>query len=168
MGTDINALVQVRVGGTWVTVVLNPCDGTRNYRTFGILAGVRGSDAIASPRGLPSDFQVDQKQDPYLQTERTKSYWMGSHSHSYLTLAEIQAYCKPRLVTEGFVSEGTYLSWKNPGSEEPRSHYPQVSGSACVTMSTSNTVLKNMGRRKTFIFGCNGKVFWKELISHHY
>jgi hypothetical protein len=138
MGTDIHAVIQVLIAGSWVTVALNPANGERHYQTFAILAGVRGRGdlpPIALPRGLPADFPVDEEKYHTLppQPERAPLYWMGSHSYSYLTLAELQKYAKPRLVNTGYVSEEGYWRWNK--NSEPTSYYPRVAGSQVVTMT---------------------------------
>lgn len=59
-------------------VVLEGFDPGRNYRLFSILADVRNSwdiEPIAEPRGLPEDTTCD--------------FWLGDHSHSWLSLREL-------------------------------------------------------------------------------
>lgn len=58
----------------------------RNYNLFGILAGVRRYDAhpVAEPRGVPDDASAEYR--------AIVNRWNGDgHSHSWLTLAELQA-----------------------------------------------------------------------------
>ena len=100
MGADIHAVVQVRDGDTW-KIVNTPAEmldcgeapwELRNYTLFGVLAGVRDHDVtpIAEPRGLPDDLEIDpdsDRADPCL-----GGHWLGEHSHSWVTVAELAAY----------------------------------------------------------------------------
>lgn len=107
MGCDIHAVVQRRTGDTWETVtppetMLGQYEKLpfeiRNYTLFGILAGVRSNEfpVIAEPRGIPADAGATYGTgDPeiavsYLADDDKK--WLGEHSHSWLTTAEIAAY----------------------------------------------------------------------------
>lgn len=59
--------------------------GWRSYRVFGFLAGVRnysGVPSISEPRGLPDDLKCDQHAEP----------WLGDHSFSWLSVAELLAF----------------------------------------------------------------------------
>lgn len=94
MGCDIHSVAQVHKDGQWRTVAHRLGEDDRNYDTFAVYANVRngmgfaGCDTgegwriIAEPRGLPNDFDVWE--------ESHHGTWMGDHSHSWLTLAEIQ------------------------------------------------------------------------------
>jgi hypothetical protein len=117
MGT----VVQVRVNDKWVTVALDPTNAERSYRTFTVLAGVRGRGdlpPIAQPRGLPIDFAVDEGHYHSLPQELHAPgcrpclrWWMGSHTYSWLTLAEMKTYARPRLVNSAYVSQEGYWRW---------------------------------------------------------
>lgn len=118
MGADIHLVTQVRQpDGTWQdaepfwpcgpcrsTGTYNPerpgqcpwCDGkgTRNdyddryYAVFAILADVRNREDVkplAEPRGLPADFEVV-NDGGHIEHD---GKWMGDHSHSWFTLAEL-------------------------------------------------------------------------------
>lgn len=101
MGADIHAVVQVRKDDRWETVpppadlldkYSEPPWEERSYVAFGILAGVRDRDVqpIAEPRGLPEDVDIDEDADsagPMLDGR-----WLGEHSHSWVTAAELSAY----------------------------------------------------------------------------
>lgn len=69
----------------------------RSYRVFSILADVRNYDdiePIARPRGLPADFtlgDVDEDGEPVGGEKYHAGVWMGDHSFSWLTLAELRA-----------------------------------------------------------------------------
>jgi hypothetical protein len=68
----------------WTLVQDEWCDD-RNYRLFGILAGVRTSPKegpIVEPRGFPDDAS-DDLSDNY------KSWGLDAHSASYITLTEL-------------------------------------------------------------------------------
>lgn len=60
---------------------------TRDYQLFGILAGVRGGHfpSISPPKGIPSDLSYQTMGD-------VLRWGTGGHSHSYLTLEELEAY----------------------------------------------------------------------------
>ena len=118
MGCDIHLAVEVRTDGRWQRVLPPPeardpwyveeaalgktwaialVDKTwysdRNYELFSILAGVRGNqEPIDEPRGLPGDMSPEVAA---LQGYMPDDISLGDHSHSWLTLAELQAYPWP-------------------------------------------------------------------------
>lgn len=77
---------------------------TRSYLTFSHLAGVRNYEdviPIDKPRGLPDDMSelLQRVSRDYLSTDEcdaiTEEYgesWLGDHSHSWLTLTELDAH----------------------------------------------------------------------------
>lgn len=82
MGCDIHAHFEIKIAGRWEHYTTP--DIGRNYKLFERMAGVRGDprEAIASPRGLPSELSAVTKLD----VER----WFGdAHSCSWLSAAEI-------------------------------------------------------------------------------
>lgn len=117
MGCDIHLYVERKVDGKWISADKWTPDPYveedeeprmtvdyddrfykgRNYDLFGILADVRngrgfagivtgdGFKPIAMPKGLPSDVTPEVKAD-------FDRWGSDGHSHSYLTLAELQAY----------------------------------------------------------------------------
>lgn len=91
MGCDIHTVLQVKKRAKWETVATDIFTG-RNYALFSVLAGVRGGEEpIATPRGYPAGFEV-MDDDCHRVTDAggfIDSYWMGDHSHSWLTVAEI-------------------------------------------------------------------------------
>lgn len=129
MGTDIHMLVERKVDGNWESAdKWSKCEYTgkqvvaygdqifkdRNYALFSILAGVRngygfaGTDTgdevtpISEPRGVPDDISPDGAE-----------MWIGDHSHSWLTLAEIMAYDWTQTATRrGVVTASQYYLWK--------------------------------------------------------
>lgn len=107
MGCDIHSVAQVKKNGVWETVCLHVAGDDRDYVTFGILAHVRSvppEGPISEPKGYPADFRSDVNNehpvpatvaaDDYWATRLASepSIWMGEHSHSWLTLAEIEEY----------------------------------------------------------------------------
>ena len=57
-------------------------DYPRNYTLFATLAGVRGDEPIAYPKGIPEDCSPEYK--------KLCDDWDGDgHSHSYFTLSEL-------------------------------------------------------------------------------
>lgn len=102
MGCDIHGRVQIKrwsEQSDWTDLMEIPRD--RNYALFSRLAGVRscGDDdpVIAQPRGLPGDFDTDMNYDHeihhgYGDDACIEKYWMGDHSHSWLSLEEMTAW----------------------------------------------------------------------------
>ena len=110
MGCDIHGVLQRKEDGKWITYA----EGwpNRNYRFFGLLANVRNGygpagvetgDAIkpiAEPRGLPKGYKwgdhvnlpenfrwfFDGMREYH---EKEKRYWLGDHSWSFVTGAEL-------------------------------------------------------------------------------
>ena len=109
----------------------------RNYRLFVVLAGVpnwylnwTNISPIAKPRGLPSDFALENANPRILRwlpwsfsrdyvhrmtTDDKRIIWMGDHSHSWLTGDEILAWAKKtanfNFVETGIVTRAVYESW---------------------------------------------------------
>lgn len=54
----------------------------RNYTLFATLAGVRGDNPIANPRGIPEDCSLEYK-------KMCDDWGDDGHSHSYFTLREL-------------------------------------------------------------------------------
>jgi len=101
VGTDIHAVAEVFRNDAWhLSDAVIPDD--RNYVSFAILADVRngygfgGFDSgdrvkpISEPRGLPEDLSAELR--ARLEGDSPYSIWLGEHSFSWLTLAELQAY----------------------------------------------------------------------------
>ena len=99
MGCDVHMILQRKEKGNWVDKEILDIDS--NYYLFGVLAGIRGSaKPIAEPRGLPADFTL---KDYHYKTNLValtdwwdngdeRGFFMGDHSHSWLTLHEINKY----------------------------------------------------------------------------
>ncbi len=106
MGTDIHSIAQVRRNtpstAQWETVAVSICGDPRGYNTFAMLANVRngtgfagiktsnGFPVIHEQRGLPEDLEVE---DDNVKVELGTTYWLGDHSHSWCTLAELRKFC---------------------------------------------------------------------------
>jgi len=79
--------------------------GWRNYSVFGFLAGVRNySDVkpISAPRGLPVDVKAPDVDD---------FDWLGDHSHSWLSVAELEAFDYDALVEDRRYTGQKELPW---------------------------------------------------------
>lgn len=91
----------------------------RNYNMFAQLAGVRngvgfagiktgeGFVPISAPRGFPDGFTPPEGDGE----------WLGDHSFSWLTLAELLAYDgEQRTVNEGVIDKAVWEKWDRKGS----------------------------------------------------
>lgn len=89
MGCDIHTVVQVKAGDEWVSMEREIFDG-RSYAMFGALAGVRSyypKPAVEITHSFPDDFVIEDE-------EYHNGYWMGEHSHGYVTLENLQKWMK--------------------------------------------------------------------------
>lgn len=101
MGTDIHLRVQVLRDGAWVDEPSLLDHGTpedRNYRTFALLADVRNGEGFASSkthepvrpwfagRGLPAGVSPE----PTSADPDSCDGWLGEHSFTWATLAELR------------------------------------------------------------------------------
>lgn len=119
MGCDIHSVAQVCKNGQWQTVSTDVGGGGRSYRTFGHLASVRDrpTPSMGDPKGWPNDFifEQDDTGSKYININGTQ-YWLGEHSFSWHSLADIQAHIKElqkpkhQIKVTGFLDEETYLS----------------------------------------------------------
>lgn len=100
MGCDIHPYAEVLTDSGWKKADVEvPSD--RNYWAFSLLAGVRngagfaGSDTgkpvtpISEPRGLPEDTSIADSDDDDF--DSPSHVWLGDHSYSWVTLAELMA-----------------------------------------------------------------------------
>lgn len=100
MGCDIHIVAEVHKNGVWeLSDVQVPDD--RNYCTFAILADVRNGVGFAGvktggylppisfPRGIPKDASSGVHA---IWNDEVDDFWLGDHSHSWLTLQELLAY----------------------------------------------------------------------------
>lgn len=142
MGCDIHFYVEVKnTNGAWESAhqLQTDEDGYtsvpypdrfytgRNYDLFAMLADVRngrgfagidtgdGFKPIDKPRGVPSDASDVYKAE-------VKRWHGDGHSHSYFTLAEMQAYDwqGQKTNTRGVVSAAEYVRWKKSGDVFPQ------------------------------------------------
>lgn len=93
----------------------------RNYDLFAMLADVRngrgfagiktgeGFNPIAEPKGLPDDASKQMK-------KAAEDYGEDGHSHSYLTLAELEKYDWDQVTQhQGYVTSYEYEEWVEKG-----------------------------------------------------
>ena len=105
----------------------------RNYRLFGVLANVRNGFGFAGiktgdpvipitmPRGIPKDACPE-----YL--SEVESWGVDGHSHSWLTLNDLNSYPWKSAKKLGFVPLETYHEWKASGGGNPHEYCGDVSG----------------------------------------
>jgi len=169
MGTDIHAVVQRRKNGQWITYA----EGyeSRNYDVFSILADVRnghgfagcktgdGFKPISAPKGIPTDLvyvgnptypsvAVDGGFRPFPgsyrdQYKEEKTYNLGDHSHSWLTLDELLSIDMGSVVKKfGCVSAPDFEKigdyFKKYRHEPKCSYFGGVSGPNTITMEESD------------------------------
>ncbi|MBC2174791.1 hypothetical protein [Listeria booriae] len=128
MGCDIHAFVEVKnkKSGKWNTYL--EADGGlpeyigRNYDLYAILANVRngygfagidtgdGFECISKPRGVPFDAS-----ETYL--SQVEEWGSDGHSHSFLTLAELQSFDWEGKKTNhrGYLRQRDYKHYKETG-----------------------------------------------------
>lgn len=116
--------------------------GSRNYALFAMLAGVRnGYDIrlVAEPRGLPADMSPElcrladeAAQEQMTSVERDTQYerlratygagWLGDHSYSWLTLAELLGYDWEQTAQyDGVITLYALKAWRAAGTNGPSS-----------------------------------------------
>jgi len=130
MGTDIHAVAQAKKDGKWVDVSCN-WEQNRHYMLFAWLGNVRNGYGFAgvithapitplsNKRGFPMDFQVDgEMHGGGLAAEPDKwgdyehsGFWMGYHSYSYVTGAEVLSAHKAPVERTGVISIEQYNDW---------------------------------------------------------
>ena len=111
----------------------------RNYRLFAMLADVRNGDRhdggggdwvqpIADPKGVPWDASEEWKQEA--------EEWGGDmHSHSFFTLAELDAYNWGGIVfNRGYITEEQYLVLRGT-NDAPQSWSGGVGGGNILAMT---------------------------------
>lgn len=164
MGTDIHGMFQARKDGTW-TDIPSEYDQHRNYQLFAVLAGVRNGygfagtkfgdpvEPIASPRGLPEDFEMVDDDHPIQSKEVLPSwrrdskffdpgdgFWMGDHSFSWLTGEEMLAWTKkaPVVTHTGVIDRDAYEKWDKISS--PGDYCGWISGPGIVVTESPEGV----------------------------
>jgi hypothetical protein len=162
MGTDIHIAVETRGDdGTWTlvdkevksewgdyTTNENGIPDSRDYRLFGVLAGVRGkAPPITAPKGLPADMSAklsslaDATDDP----EGVPWLWLGDHSFSWLTLREILDYDWQQTTEHsGWVNGPQFEEWQRMLRWEPNppSWCGMVGGGAVVHVDAATMRMK--------------------------
>jgi hypothetical protein len=114
----------------------------RNYDLFGMLANVRngsgfagvrtgsGFEPLSEPRGLPDDTSIKNTPEESDSTPANRMQvvaaelaaekdrvWLGEHSHSHATLAELLAYDYARVIKhEGLVTADEFARWDEAGA----------------------------------------------------
>ncbi len=137
MGCDIHLTVEVRRNGAWQR---EPAPAGRDefaekyghaprwysgrhYDMFALLAGVRnynGIEPIAEPRGVPDGASPEYLAD-------AEEYGCDGHSHSWHTLADLQAYDWTKTSTHtGIANALQFMVWRADG--RPRSWCRSVLG----------------------------------------
>lgn len=122
----------------------------RNYAFFACVAGVRNGTGFAGvythepitplsePRGLPADMASTQDADEalsgqdgddYERADREGLAWLGDHSFTWATLAELQSYFRqPQVLVRGGVVELPILAEMNEITEQPKEWSGGISG----------------------------------------
>lgn len=124
------------------------CD--RNYDTFAILANVRngygfaGCDTgdgfvpIAVPRGLPADLGTENAARDGHDGYYYDGFWLGDHSHSWLTLRELLDYewMHWRTLKRGVIPWSAFVDREAAGETGPPKEYcAEIAGPGIVTLS---------------------------------
>lgn len=168
MGTDIHGVFQRydEKTSSW-EFISSEYDEDRHYQLFAVLAGVRNGrgfagvptgeavQPIAELRGLPEDLLLEEEDsiEPVLLIPREficerrrkwyaepfVEYWLGDHSHSWLTGEEMLEYRKMNqnlIVSKtGVISRETYEKWD--GSSEPEGFCGGIWGQEVITINDS-------------------------------
>lgn len=129
----------------------------RNYDVFAILADVRngrgfagvktgdGFNIISEPRGVPKDASPE-----YL--KRVEEYGVDGHSHSYHTIADLDAFDWGQKSThQGVVSPFYYKQWKEGGGTKAPAYYCGGIGGPNVVQVT-NDVMDELIANGTIVF----------------
>lgn len=99
----------------------------RNYEMFALLAGVRNSHdqkPIAEPRGMPRNASLAVRRE-------SKEWGSDGHSHSHLTLAELEAGLQGAMIRfGGRMPPSTYEAWEG---DFPSEWYASCSGRVTIS-----------------------------------
>jgi len=142
MGTDIHGRIQFRYAEDAKYKDVGEIERDRNYNVFAMLAGVRNGVGfagvktheplvpISEPRGLPDDLETLPDDDTAIaiysydfvdaEEEQVRGrYWLGDHSHSWLTLTEINAWdgWGKRLACTGILEAAEFKRIEAEGGE---------------------------------------------------
>ena len=85
MGVNVGTHLCIRQPGKELTSL---CEGPwipRNYKLYGLMAGVRGDITLFEPRGIPEDAS-----ERLLWDIRDSQHAADEHSHSWLTTGELK------------------------------------------------------------------------------
>lgn len=183
MGTDIHGVFQRHSAGAWEDIPSN-YEQNRDYQLFAVLANVRNGygfagvptgepvKPIAAQRGLPVDFvmvddshplrvleHMDPRRRKYHEEGEPVEVWMGDHSHSWLTGAEMLAWFNtaPQVVKTGILSRHTYESWDRKST--PEAYCGGVSGRDVILIN-DNEIEKNKNPKWTDI-----RCHWDSLLG---
>lgn len=151
---------------------------TRNYSVFAILANVRnghgfagvltgeGFNFISTPRGLPCDLSVEVRQ-AIDDCGEHGDLWIGDHSVSWLTLAEIDAFDWKQTTRQcGVIPMADYIQRLLVGdTSRPRSYSGGVFGDGIVVIEeTDAKLIATYGMEwpapKTYVH-----VWWESLYA---
>lgn len=159
MGTDIQGVFQRHDGRRWVDVA-SKYDYGRHYQLFAALADVRNGRGfagintgepvtpIAEPRGLPDDFEMDNASHPLASIEHMAPWrvqyrkvgeplavWMGDHTQSWLTGAEMMAWFEhaPTVTKTGILDRSEYEKWD--GTTPPQNYCGGITGPSVVLIN---------------------------------
>lgn len=172
MGCDIHMVAQFKNGDEWQTAkwpneyfgkwadaseeTVEVYDG-RNYDLFAMLASVRNGEGfagidtgngfvpISKPKGFPEGF--------VLIDGSHEDAWMGEHSFSWLSLAELEAYDWDQTTKKrGLINGHERLAMKQRGDKHPHTWCGDASGGRVrkVTLEELDAIL---GRDETPL-GC--------------
>lgn len=154
MGTDIHGVIATRefnpryVRATrWTKItdlnLVTMLD--RDYDSFAVLANVRngtgfagcktsdGFNSISEPRGLPEWLEVDESGEHIKDTD----IWLGEHSFSFVTLAELLDFdWSQEVIRRGVVPLAEYKRWSKDRTFRMEYDFPSVapreySGDVC-------------------------------------
>lgn len=113
----------------------------RNYSLFAILANVRngygfagvdtgdGFVPISEPRGLPDDLSFPREPDWSDDDAADNEPFLGDHSFSWVSLAEVLFYDYDRVTKKrGVVDSATYNEWREKGRGRPSEYCGGISG----------------------------------------
>lgn len=176
MGTDIHSVAQIRDEDGFYTVRRDIGDNPRDYNLFGILADVRNGSGFAGcdlgegfvpvgkQKGLPEDFKVDGNEDHVLPNlvpsgdpdflednkddpEELLKVWMGDHSYSWHTLAELKKYIEMfgnnKTKQRGYVTEELYLQLKGTNNE-PKDCCGGIAGKEIVSLTANEYEIRKL------------------------
>jgi hypothetical protein len=160
MGTDIHGRVQRRWSPEAKYEDVGGIEDDRNYLVFAMLAGVRNGVGFAGvktheplvpvsePRGLPDDLDIIDEDSvvvpAWIDGNRKidAHYWLGDHSHSWLTLKEIADWAGwgKSLAMTGIIERAEYERIQREGGN-PNSWCGGISGPGVKIVSADTAKL---------------------------